>query len=383
MEIADLSRMDVVADVYETDLPRLREGAPPRSSCPARPALPATVREIGWQVRRNTQANTDPVAAVDARTVEVRLRWRRGGEAALRAPVQHAGPGGDPAMNEISEGPCCPGRRSAPASPAAPPRRAPAGRAAPPRRCSPRASPGGSCGREGAAASAIAGVLFACVLVFMQLGFRGALFDSATRPDRRDARRPVPDAPADHRELPAGTAAARPRAAGARAARGGARRAGLSGAGHLAEPGDGSRRAIQLIGVDIEAARWTSKASTPLVALRRADTVAFDGRSRPEFGPVARIFCRTRRPFEVQVGNRMMDVVGPDRDRPVLRRRRQRRAERGELPPRGEGTPGRRNTDLVAIRCAPAPTLPPRRRGCAEMLPPDVVVMTQAELRRA
>jgi HlyD family secretion protein len=31
------------------------------------------VREIGWQVRRTTQANTDPVAAVDARTVEVRL----------------------------------------------------------------------------------------------------------------------------------------------------------------------------------------------------------------------------------------------------------------------------------------------------------------------
>ncbi|MDP3416167.1 MAG: hypothetical protein Q8S40_09320, partial [Falsiroseomonas sp.] len=29
-------------------------------------------------------------------------------------------------------------------------------------------------------ASAIAGVMFACVLVFMQLGFRAALFDSAT-----------------------------------------------------------------------------------------------------------------------------------------------------------------------------------------------------------
>ena len=30
-----------------------------------------------------------------------------------------------------------------------------------------------------AEASAIAGVMFACVLVFMQLGFRSALFDSA------------------------------------------------------------------------------------------------------------------------------------------------------------------------------------------------------------
>lgn len=74
LEIADLSRMDVVADVYETDLPRLRLGAPAEIIVPGEAArLAATVREIGWQVRRTTQAGTDPVAAVDARTVEVRL----------------------------------------------------------------------------------------------------------------------------------------------------------------------------------------------------------------------------------------------------------------------------------------------------------------------
>jgi HlyD family secretion protein len=74
MEIADLSRMDVVADIYETDLPRLRMGATAEVLVPGEATrFPATVREIGWQVRRNTQANTDPVAAVDARTVEVRL----------------------------------------------------------------------------------------------------------------------------------------------------------------------------------------------------------------------------------------------------------------------------------------------------------------------
>ncbi|MGG5817655.1 efflux RND transporter periplasmic adaptor subunit [Falsiroseomonas sp. HW251] len=74
IEIADLSRMDVVADVYETDLPRLRLGAPAEVLVPGEAArFPATLREIGWQVRRTTQANTDPVAAVDARTVEVRL----------------------------------------------------------------------------------------------------------------------------------------------------------------------------------------------------------------------------------------------------------------------------------------------------------------------
>ena len=41
------------------------------------------MREIGWLVRRTTQANTDPVAAVDARTVEVRLALGEEAAAAL------------------------------------------------------------------------------------------------------------------------------------------------------------------------------------------------------------------------------------------------------------------------------------------------------------
>lgn len=74
VEVADLSRLDVVADVYETDLPRLRLGAPAEVDVPGEAGrFATTVREIGWQVRRAPQGNTDPVAAVDARTVEVRL----------------------------------------------------------------------------------------------------------------------------------------------------------------------------------------------------------------------------------------------------------------------------------------------------------------------
>jgi HlyD family secretion protein len=84
LEVADLSRMDVVADVYETDLPRLRIGAPAEIVVPGETErFTATLREIGWQVRRNTQANTDPVAAVDARTVEVRLSLGEEGTEAL------------------------------------------------------------------------------------------------------------------------------------------------------------------------------------------------------------------------------------------------------------------------------------------------------------
>jgi HlyD family secretion protein len=84
VEIADLSRIDVVADVFETDLPRLREGAAAEVVVPGEARrFPATLREIGWQVRRSVQASSDPVAAVDARTVEVRLTLSPEGAAAL------------------------------------------------------------------------------------------------------------------------------------------------------------------------------------------------------------------------------------------------------------------------------------------------------------
>jgi HlyD family secretion protein len=84
LDMADLDRLDVVADVYETDLPRLRQGAPAEILVPGDPhRYPATVRDIGWQVHRTTEAGTDPVAAVDARTVEVRLALDEEGRAAL------------------------------------------------------------------------------------------------------------------------------------------------------------------------------------------------------------------------------------------------------------------------------------------------------------
>jgi HlyD family secretion protein len=84
MEIADLSALDVVAEIYETDLPRVRAGAPARIVVPGDTATyGATVREIGWLVRRNTVVDTDPVAAVDARVVEVRLTLDEAATAAL------------------------------------------------------------------------------------------------------------------------------------------------------------------------------------------------------------------------------------------------------------------------------------------------------------
>ena len=85
LDLADLDHLDVVADVYETDLSRLRPGAVADVIVPGDPnRYRASVREIGWMVRRTTQAGSDPVAAVDARSVEVRLTLDDAGRQALR-----------------------------------------------------------------------------------------------------------------------------------------------------------------------------------------------------------------------------------------------------------------------------------------------------------
>jgi HlyD family secretion protein len=85
LEIGDLSRMEVIADVYETDIGRLRIGAPAEVVVPGEARrFGATLMGIGLTVRRQTQGNTDPVAAVDSRTVEVRLALDEAGSEALR-----------------------------------------------------------------------------------------------------------------------------------------------------------------------------------------------------------------------------------------------------------------------------------------------------------
>ena len=88
LEMADLGQIDIVADVYETDLPRLRDGAEAEVIVPGETRrYRATVREIGWIVRRSTQATSDPIVAVDSRTVEVRLALGDDGRDALKRRV--------------------------------------------------------------------------------------------------------------------------------------------------------------------------------------------------------------------------------------------------------------------------------------------------------
>ena len=227
--------------------------------------------------------------------------------------------------------------------------------------------------------SALAGVMFACVLVFMQLGFRAALFDSATalisnmrgelfllNPLTTASFRPEPLArvrahqtlalPEVQQAVPVYLAQATWR-----------------------HPVDGSRRAIQLIGFDMDAGAMRFEGLDPLLPLLRTpDTAAFDVRSRPEFGPVGQLFAE-RGPFEVQVGNRMMRIeglvaIGPSFGADgnlVTSEVNFRRMVRERQPSQ---------TDLVAIRLAPGADPIAVQARLRDILPPDVAVMTHAEL---
>ncbi|MFQ3622449.1 MAG: efflux RND transporter periplasmic adaptor subunit, partial [Acetobacteraceae bacterium] len=85
LEIADLSVFDVVAEVYETDLPRVRLGAAAEVVVPGEPRpFAARVIDLGWRIGRQSVLSTDPVAAIDSRVVEVRLRLEEGAAEVVR-----------------------------------------------------------------------------------------------------------------------------------------------------------------------------------------------------------------------------------------------------------------------------------------------------------
>jgi putative ABC transport system permease protein len=145
-------------------------------------------------------------------------------------------------------------------------------------------------------------------------------------------------------------------------------------------PEDGTRRTIQLIGVDTAAGVLDFPGLAPLTdALKRADTVAFDSQSRPEFGPIPRLLAE-RGPFAVEIGNRQVDVVGLIEIGPsfgadgnvVLSEVNFRRIVKERLVAA---------VDLVAIRLRPGSDIAATQARLRALLPPDVVVMTQAELR--
>ena len=227
--------------------------------------------------------------------------------------------------------------------------------------------------------SAIAGVMFACVLVFMQLGFRSALFDSATalpRAMQGELFLLHPQTQALFRPEPMPRVRAFQTLAVAEVAQ--------AVPIYLAQsswrnPQNGSRRALQLVGFDTEAGAVAFPGLAALVpALKRPDTMAFDDRSRPEFGPVARMLAEGG-PFSAQVGNRRVEVVGTvslgasfgaDGNGVVSETNFRRLVKERRAS----------NTDLVALRLREGADIATVQHRLAALLPPDVVVLTHPQL---
>ena len=227
--------------------------------------------------------------------------------------------------------------------------------------------------------TAIAGVMFACVLVFMQLGFRAALFDSATA---------LPQAM--HGELfliqPLTTALFKPepfprvRAYQTLADRDVAQAVPI----YLAfaawrNPESGIRRAIQLIGFDTEAGALAFPGLEDVIeALKRPDTMAFDRKSRPEFGDVSRLLTE-RGPFDVQIADRRLQLVGLveigasfGADGNAVMSETTFRRIMGQRKPS--------NIDLVALRLRPGADIAAVQARLRLLLPADVAVVSYAEL---
>lgn len=74
LEIGNVSRMVVVAEVYEADLPDVRLGQAAKGTLKSSPLeLAGEVVEIGHRIGRRVVLDNDPVADADARVAEVRV----------------------------------------------------------------------------------------------------------------------------------------------------------------------------------------------------------------------------------------------------------------------------------------------------------------------
>lgn len=228
-------------------------------------------------------------------------------------------------------------------------------------------------------AAAIAGVMFACVLVFMQLGFRAALFESASRllaamngelflihPLTVASFRPEPLPRARawqcyaHQDVVKAVPVYLTQAS-------------------WRNPETGARRMIQLIGLDLDAGVMDFPGLAPLIdPLKQPETMAFDRQSRPEFGPVPDLVAQ-HGPILVEIASREARVVGivsigasfgADGNALMselnfLRYVPQRKAS---------------SIDLVALRLRAGADIPQVQAQLRAMLPPDVKVLTYPEL---
>ena len=88
LEMADLTQLDVVAEIYESDFPKIKPGQKAQiDAIGFKRPYNAEVRELGFQVRKNDLNDTDPLADIDNRIVEVRLTLEAEAVDALRHQI--------------------------------------------------------------------------------------------------------------------------------------------------------------------------------------------------------------------------------------------------------------------------------------------------------
>lgn len=75
LDLGQTQRMDVVAEVYETDISRVRVGQRAVITAAALPQpIQGTVSQVGLRIAKKDVLDTDPVAETDARVVEVKIQ---------------------------------------------------------------------------------------------------------------------------------------------------------------------------------------------------------------------------------------------------------------------------------------------------------------------
>ncbi|MCA6256281.1 MAG: FtsX-like permease family protein [Phenylobacterium sp.] len=158
-------------------------------------------------------------------------------------------------------------------------------------------------------ASAAAGVVFACLLVFMQLGFHDALFDSATstaRAIRGDIM--VFSRQSETTSRTSGLPRARLMQALADPDVNRVTPVYL-GQAIWKNPETAVRRSIMVLGADPDSGVFALEGVRAVAErLRQRDTLLFDALSRPEYGPIGERLARGA--ATVEVANRTTEVVG-------------------------------------------------------------------------
>ncbi len=158
--------------------------------------------------------------------------------------------------------------------------------------------------------AALSGVLFACLLIFMQLGFMDALFDSAVKPQegmRADLYLMHRQAEALWRTQPF----PRVRLMQALGAEGVDRVVPMYVANAAwKNPVTSLKRTLLVFGVDPETGLldYEGMDDAGRNAIRRADVILFDERSKPEFGPVPELLAQGL--LFVELANRRVEVAG-------------------------------------------------------------------------